>query len=264
MSQRLETLALYNLKGGVGKSTAAVQLAAFAANYGRRVLVWDLDAQAAATWMLGLEAGLDQKVRKLARGKRDWATSVLPTAWPRLSVLPADFEIRHLDRYLDEVDRPQVILAQTLADLGDRFDLVVFDCPPSLSTTAETLLRTVDVVAMPLIPAPLSLRTYQQIVGYLAEHRVRRLTLRPFLSMIDRRRRDHRDWGDQLRTRLPTAFRTEIPYAARIEASSRDRSPLAFGAAGRNQDAYADRAARAFESLWLEVAGALHAARIAA
>lgn len=257
MTSRPETLALYNLKGGVGKSTAAVQLAAYAASYGRRVLVWDLDAQGAATWMLGLEPGLDHKVRKLARGKRDWTDAIVATAWPRVSVLPADFDVRHLDRYLDDVERPRAMLDDTLAALAGRFDLVVFDCPPSLSTTAEILLRTVDVVAMPLIPAPLSLRVYHQIVAYLSEQRVRRLTLRPFLSMIDRRRRDHRDWGDQLRSRLPTAFRTEIPYAVRIEAASREREPLA--ASHRN-----DRSATAFESLWLEVAGALRANRAAA
>jgi len=148
----LKTLAIYNLKGGVGKTATAVNLAYLAAQYGWKTLLWDLDAQAGATWYLGLEPGVQDSVKKLARGKRDWKDSVRETAWPRLSCLPADFENRNLDQYLRKAEHPAFQVRRLLKDFESEFDLVVLDCPPSFSTVTENLFHAADVIAVPLIP----------------------------------------------------------------------------------------------------------------
>jgi cellulose biosynthesis protein BcsQ len=247
----LKTIALYNLKGGVGKTAAAVNLAFLAAQYGRKTLLWDLDPQAAATWYLGLDPGVQDSVKKLARGKRDWIDSVHETAWPRLSCLPADFDNRHLDQYLRKTEHPAYQVRRLLKEFGTEYDLVVLDCPPSFSTVTENLFHAADVIAVPIIPSQLSIRSYEQMVAFLEGEKIRGVKLYPFLSMVDNRRKQHREAGVELRERIPNMLSTPIPYAAAVEAMGRHRAPL-----GVSQPRV--RAAAAFEQLWLELAEKLH------
>ncbi|AHE97296.1 ParA family protein [Thioalkalivibrio paradoxus] len=247
----MKTLAIYNLKGGVGKTASAVNLAYLAAQYGWKTLLWDLDPQAAATWYLGLEAGVQGSVKKLARGKRDWTDSVQATAWPRLSCLPADFDNRHLDQYLRKAEHPAFQVRRLLKAFEPEFDLVVLDCPPSFSTVTENLFHAADLIAVPIIPSQLSLRSYEQMVGFLQGEKIRRVKLYPFLSMVDNRRKQHREGGIALRDEIPNLLATAIPYAAAVEAMGRHRAPLPVHQPRA-------RATQAFEQLWLEIAEKLH------
>lgn len=247
----MKTLAIYNLKGGVGKTAAAVNLSYLAAQYGRKTLLWDLDPQAAATWYLGLESGVQDSVKKLARGKRDWKDSVSETAWPRLSCLPADFDNRNLDQYLRKAENPEFQMRRLLKDFRSEFDLVVMDCPPSFSTVTENLFHAADLIAVPIIPSQLSIRSFEQMQQFLQDEKIRGAKLYPFLSMVDNRRNQHRDAGQQLRMKLPNLLSTPIPYAAAVEAMGRTRTPLPVSQPKA-------RATTAFEQLWLEIAEKLH------
>jgi len=247
----VKTLAIYNLKGGVGKTAAAVNLGYLAAQYGWKTLLWDLDPQAAATWYLGLEPGVQDSVKKLARGKRDWKDSVRETAWPRLSCLPADFDNRNLDQYLRKAEHPEFQVRRLLKDFKSEFDLILLDCPPSFSTVTENLFHAADVIAVPIIPSQLSIRSFEQMVRFLEGEKIRRVKLYPFLSMVDNRRKQHREAGLQLRTEIPNLLTTPIPYAAAVEAMGRTRAPLPASQPRA-------RATTAFEQLWLEIAEKLH------
>ncbi len=247
----MKTLAIYNLKGGVGKTAAAVNLGYLAAQYGWKTLLWDLDPQAAATWYLGQEPGVQDSVKKLARGKRDWKDSIRETDWPRLSCLPADFDNRNLDQYLRKSEHPEFQVRQLLKAFKSEFDLVVLDCPPSFSTVTENLFQAANVIAVPIIPSQLSIRSLGQIVQFLEGEKIRRVKLHPFLSMVDNRRKQHREAGLQLRQEIPNLLATAIPYAAAVEAMGRHRMPLPVTAPRA-------RATTAFEQLWLEIAEKLH------
>ena len=96
----MKVVALHNLKGGVGKSSAAVNLAREANRDGLPVLLWDLDAQGASTWILGGENGLSRKVGKLLSGKSPLGEQVQHTPWERFDLLPADMRLRELDRHV--------------------------------------------------------------------------------------------------------------------------------------------------------------------
>jgi len=247
----VKTLAIYNLKGGVGKTAAAVNLGYLAAQYGWKTLLWDLDPQAAATWYLGLEPGVQDSVKKLARGKRDWRDSVRETAWPRLSCLPADFDNRNLDQYLRKAEHPEFQVRRLLKDFKSEFDLILLDCPPSFSTVTENLFHAADVIAVPIIPSQLSIRSLEQMVRFLEGEKIRQVKLYPFLSMVDNRRKQHREAGLQLRREIPNLLTTPIPYAAAVEAMGRSRAPLPATQPRA-------RATTAFEQLWLEIAEKLH------
>lgn len=247
----MKTLAVYNMKGGVGKTAAAVNLAYLAGQYGRRTLLWDLDPQAAATWYLGLEPGIQDSVKKLARGKKDWAESIQTTAWKNLHCLPADFEHRNLDQYLRKAEHPAFQVRKLLKSFGNDYDVVVLDCPPSFSTVTENLFRAADLIVVPVIPSQLSLRSLEQMLHFLREERIKGLRVHPFFSMVDQRRRIHREAQEELRNQAQDVLTTTIPYAAAVERMGEFRAPL--GAALPRSPA-----AKAFEQLWLEIAEHLH------
>ena len=242
----MKTLALYNLKGGVGKTAAAVNLAYLASERGHRTLLWDLDPQGAAGWYLGVEPAPETSAKKLVRGKLPIGEFIQPTGYDRLDVLPANLSNRHLDRLLDEEPASMQRLAELIEPLGEVYSLVVLDCPPSLSRLSANVFQAADLIALPLIPTPLSVRAYEQVVEVLAKAKVRELKLYAFLSMLDRRRGLHRELVDSLPAQIKTLLASHIPYASAVEQMGRRRAPLA------TFDARAE-ASRAFESLWLEI-----------
>ena len=112
-------LATYNIKGGVGKTSAAVNLAALAAADGLRTLLWDLDPQGSATFLFRVKPKVRGGVAKLVRGRSDVGARLKGTDVEGLDLLPADFSYRHMDLVLDDTKRPTRRLARVLQAVGD-------------------------------------------------------------------------------------------------------------------------------------------------
>ncbi|HAK12996.1 MAG TPA: ParA family protein, partial [Chitinophagaceae bacterium] len=89
------TLAFYNLKGGVGKTASTINLAYLSAKAGYNTLVWDLDPQGSASFYLGAEAQMKNESKKLLSNELSLAEAAIPTAYPNLSVIPADLSARN-------------------------------------------------------------------------------------------------------------------------------------------------------------------------
>ncbi len=227
----MKTLALYNIKGGVGKTASAVNLAWQMARNGRRVLLWDLDPQGAASFYLRVKPRIKGSTRKLIAGKLDLDELIHSTEHDRLDLLPADFSYRHMDLHLDDASKSKKRLAGLLKPLRHGYDLVVIDCPPSISLVSENIFRVADLILVPLIPTTLSLRTWQQIRQHFDDQSIDPARLVPFISMADRRKRLHRETMQQLASEEPTLLRTVIPYAADVERMGQERAPLGTFAA---------------------------------
>ena len=238
-------VAAYNIKGGVGKTSASVNLAWLAAEGGARVLLWDLDPQGAATFLLRIRPKVKGGGRRLVHGRSDPAALLKGTDHERLDLLPADFSYRNMDLALDATKRPTRRLARVLAPLAGAYDYVFLDCPPAISLASESVFGAADVLLVPLIPSPLSLRTYEQLCRFVADEVAEPPRILAFWSMTDGRRRVHKELIEQL-SGVDGVMRTAIPSASDVERMGVHRRVLAdFAPHGR--------AGRAYAQLWEEL-----------
>jgi chromosome partitioning protein len=236
--------ATYNIKGGVGKTTAAVNLAHLSAAEGQRTLLWDLDPQGAASFLFRVKPRVKGGGKALIRGTKTLDEAIKGTDFDNLDLLPADFTYRNLDLLLDDsAKRPTERLARLLGPLAAEYDSLFLDCPPSISLLSENVLHAADILVVPLIPTTLSVRTLDQLTEFVAGFNGRRPRVLAFFSMVDRRKKLHQEITSALSSQQPVVSPTVIPALSLIERMSVERAPVtAF--APRSQ------AARAYRELW--------------
>jgi chromosome partitioning protein len=238
----VKVVATYSIKGGVGKTSAAVNVAALAARDGLRTVLWDLDPQGAASFLFRVEPKVKGGSKQLLKGKREPLAVMKGTDIEGLDLLPADFSYRHLDIQLDRRKKPLQGLARVLAQLEDGYDLAILDCAPSISLVSESVFTAADLLLVPLIPSTLSVRTFEQLNGFLADGPQPAPDVLAFFSMVDRRKKLHKE----LLATLPGVSATAIPNASQVELMGLRRAPLVI-TAPRNP------AALAYRALWEEL-----------
>jgi chromosome partitioning protein len=245
----MKTLATYSIKGGVGKTAAAVNLSYAAARNGYRTLVWDLDPQGAASFSFRIKDKVKGGAEAMVKGRRTLDAAIRGTDFADLDLVPADFSYRNLDVLLDHQRKPTRQLGKLLRPLRDDYDVVVLDCPPSISLASESVLEAADALLVPVIPTPLSLRTLEQLIGFVRRERID-VEVLAFFSVVDRRRRLHREVMDDAAALGVPVLSSVVPYSSVIEQVSAERAPVAE---------FAPRtvAARAFAELWKEAAARL-------
>jgi len=246
----MRVVATYNIKGGVGKTSTAVNLGYLAARDGLRTLLWDLDPQASATYLFRVKPKVKGGGKALAAGSRSLGQAIKETDFDRLDLMPADFSYRNLDLDLDSSKRRTDGLRRLLAPLHDEYELVILDCPPSVSLVSENILRACHVLLVPLIPAALSMRTLDQLTDFVDGLPGRKPRVMAFLSMVDRRKKAHRDLAERLPNELGYMVAEAIPNLAVIERMAWRRAPVPDFAPG-------SPATAAYEALWARLRSCL-------
>ncbi len=241
----MKILGVHNIKGGVGKTTTAVNLAAVAASLGARILVWDLDPQGAASFYFRVQAKIKGGRKSLLKKHSEIDGLIKGTDYPCLDLLPSDFSYRKLDLALDQGSKALRRLSDALASLEGSYDFVLIDCPPGISKLSEAIFRLSDALLVPVIPTTLSVRTLEQLLVFLAKQSYRPPAVYPLFSMLDRRKTLHRETTERLWSAIPSFLKTAIPNSSTIERMGVHRAPV-MGFAP------ASEAARAYQELWLE------------
>lgn len=245
----MKIVASFSIKGGVGKTTAAINLAYEAAATGARTLLWDLDPQGAATYLMRLAPLIKGGADRLAGSHGALERHIHGTEQTGLEMVPSDFSLRNLDLFLDDIKRPRRRLRSLLDPLADRYDVAILDCPPGITLASESVLRAADFLVVPTIPTTLSKRMLDQLTAFLADMRDPP-TLLTFASMVDRRKGLHADVINDLEATTPGYLPTVIQNTTVIERMGVERAAVR---------AYAPNsaAAVAFRDLWRDIAGRL-------
>jgi len=242
----MKVLASYNIKGGVGKTAAAVNLSYLASLQGLRTLVWDLDPQGAASFYFRVKPKIKNGVKDIINKKHTLSEVIKGTDYEYLDLIPADFSYRNMDLLLDSKKNPVQFLKKLLKPLANEYDLVLLDCPPSISLVSESVFYAANALIVPIIPTILSLRTLEQLIKFQKKNKLDNVQLMPFFSMVDRRKNMHRMIVENPPFKEVSFINSEISYASDIEKMGVHRAPLLSYAAK-------SRSARAYSDMWNEI-----------
>ena len=245
---RGKILAVANQKGGVGKTTTAVNVSAYLA-LGVRVLLVDLDPQANATSSLGLDPnGVELSTYDALIGQAPLREAIVNSGRPQLDLAPASRALAGAQVELVEmVDREQR-LKSALAEVTDSYEIVLIDCPPSLGILTLNALVAADLLLAPVQCEYLALEGVAQLMETIE---LIRATLNPrlellgmLMTMYDPRTRLSGQVIEEVRRHFPDrTFETVIPRSVRLsEAPSYGKPVLEYEPTSRGASAYADLA----------------------
>ncbi len=239
------TIALYNLKGGVGKTASCVNLAYLAAADGYKTLLWDIDPQGSSSFYYKAKTKVHPGIKKLITKDAVLETAILSTDFEMLDVIPADSNAKSTDIMLEEMKGNKGRLKSVLKQLDKEYDFVFIDCPPGFSALSENIFNAADIVLMPVIPTTLSIRTYHMVKDYFKEKEIDIKKMICFFTMVDLRKNLHNDIMEELH-KDRRFFKNYIPYLSDVEKMGIHKAPIM-------EFANYSYAAQCYRDLWVEL-----------
>lgn len=222
----MRIIAFYSPKGGVGKTAAAVNVGYLASQANCKTLLWDLDPQGASSFYLaGAERLEGRKLSKMMEGKSPIAKFIHEDVYPDLDFIPAHSSFRNFDIKLEQ-ETGENTLKDILAPLSEDTSLVILDCPPTLSRLTEQVLGIADKVYVPIVPTWLSLNSWSQLQEFVKDKKLKPGKLRPFFSMVDRRKALHKELVGRGSELLKNRLELAVPYASVVERMGEEGLPL--------------------------------------
>lgn len=223
----MKIIACYSNKGGVGKTAVAVNLACTLAAYGKRVLLCDLDPQGASSFYFRVKPSKKLKDAAFFKDVEKFANAIRGSDYENLDILPANMDFREFDIFLANMRNGRSRLAKALKPMKGDYDVVVLDCPPSISMLAENIFRAADLVLVPVIPTTLSHRSFEQLIDFFKENDLQADKVVGFFSMVQSVKTLHRDTIDAVSAgHGKRMLDTCIPFSSDIERMGLHRAPV--------------------------------------
>ena len=242
----MDILALYNIKGGVGKTATAVNLSYLAARDGHKTILCDLDPQASASYYLRIRPSKKLDKRRLLKGGNHILRNIRGTDFENLDFLPSAPSYRNLDIELAAHKRPKRTLGDVLRPLEQEYSTMFLDCPPNITLVSENVFRTVDYLVVPLIPTTLSMLAYGKLIRFFKRRKLDLSKVYPFFSMVEKRKKMHQDILEGAQSLGGRFLTSHIPYSADVEKMGIHRQPVACARPS-------SPAALAYQRLWEEI-----------
>lgn len=239
----MNIIACYNIKGGVGKTVTAVNLAYIASRQGAKTLLWDLDPQGAASYYFQTEKTKNKRNAGSAMRQQSTISShIESTPYKNLEIIPAGNSYQNLDQLLGQTKRSERKLSNVLQNIMRKYDFIFLDCLPNINMLSDNIFHSSDILLIPTPPSPMPLRTLAQIKKIKVDDPKRFPRLLPFFSMVDDSKPMHRSIMERATNQANGMLKTTVPYATDIERMGLERKPVALfspsSPAARNYDIF--------------------------
>jgi cellulose biosynthesis protein BcsQ len=234
------------MKGGVGKTAASVNVAYEATRDGFKTILCDLDPQGSASFYFRIRPPKRLGPKALIKGAGRLSRAIRGTDYESLDVLPSSISLRNLDIQLDRVKRSKKRLREILDPLTREYDLVLLDCPPSMTLVSENVFQAADFVVVPCVPTTLSMMTFEKLRDFFKKRKLKDSKILAFFSMVEARKRLQRDVMAKMDRGNRYFLTTRIPYLAEVERMGLERKPVACYSP-------ASLAAMRYNELWHEI-----------
>jgi cellulose biosynthesis protein BcsQ len=249
----LKKLALYNIKGGVGKTTTTVNFACMLAKQGLSVLLWDMDPQGGSSYFFNLENKNDNTHGRLFDGYLSIYEVIQPTDSYRIDVISNDSKFT--DQFMNKASRITALnfvnndlINITLSEVKDDYDVCIIDCSPGRFVLHDNIFKAADLLLVPNIPAPLSVYCNNILIKELQAKMPGKNKILSFYNMVQINKNLHKFYLGNPPDRTEHILANYIPFYTEIENISLKKESIFHQLKEFKTNIY-------YEKLWLEICG---------